>query len=90
MLFKAWEFCVVCFRSKVFMPLAIQNAYTTWKPITNQNITSLLQNSPNDTVALIQWGTLIIFDNLIGHTDRYNAYICRYLIKFNYAGMSVI
>ena len=60
------------------MPLTIRKAYTDGKPVTSQivHFSSLFQTSPSSTAELIQWGTLIIFDNLIGHTDRYNAYMC--------------
>ena len=75
MLFKVWKFCVCLFRFNVFMPLAIQNAYTTGKPVTSHIIdfSPLHHISTTSTAELIQWGTLIIFDTLIGHTDRYNA-----------------
>ena len=65
------------------MPLAIQNAYTTGNPVTSQiiHVSPLTSYESTYTDELIQWGTLIIFDNLIGHTDRYNAYMCMYFIN---------
>jgi hypothetical protein len=55
------------------MPPVITNAYKTGNPVTNNIITQYtkpLLSKPHAVAELIQWGTIIVFDNLIGHYDR--------------------
>ena len=62
------------------MPHAIQDAYRIGQPINSYIIRySPLFNRESTAIAeVIQWGTLIIFDNLIGHYDRYTRVVDRY------------
>ena len=55
------------------MPQAIQDAYKLGTPIKSENIGYYphIISEPTAIAEVIQWGTLIIFDNLIGHYDRY-------------------
>ncbi|XP_060561251.1 four-jointed box protein 1-like [Ruditapes philippinarum] len=55
------------------MPPVITNAYKTGNPVTSNIITQYtkpLLSKPHAVAELIQWGTIIVFDNLIGHYDR--------------------
>jgi hypothetical protein len=54
------------------MPATIREAYFRQETITSNLINSswTLQNNPGMLSELIQWGTILIFDDLIGHFDR--------------------
>ncbi|XP_060561256.1 four-jointed box protein 1-like, partial [Ruditapes philippinarum] len=57
---------------KTLMPATIREAYFRQETITSKLINSswTLQNNPGMLSELIQWGTILIFDDLIGHFDR--------------------
>ncbi|XP_060596612.1 four-jointed box protein 1-like isoform X1 [Ruditapes philippinarum] len=59
-------------RLKTFMPQVIYNAYKTGKPVNSAMIheSPSLRNKSTAIAELIQWGTLIVFDYLVGHHDR--------------------
>ncbi|XP_045196192.2 four-jointed box protein 1-like [Mercenaria mercenaria] len=59
-------------RHKTMMPQTIRNAFLKEEPVTNRTIHTSISLKRNSTLTaeLIQWGTIIIFDNLIGHYDR--------------------
>jgi hypothetical protein len=54
------------------MPQVIYNAYKTGKPVNSAMIheSPSLRNKSTAIAELIQWGTLILFDYLVGHHDR--------------------
>ncbi|XP_060588484.1 four-jointed box protein 1-like [Ruditapes philippinarum] len=59
-------------RLNTFMPHVIYNAYTTGTPVNSAVIheSPSLRNKSTAIAELIQWGTLIVFDYLVGHHDR--------------------
>ncbi|XP_060555749.1 four-jointed box protein 1-like, partial [Ruditapes philippinarum] len=55
---------------KVFMPSVIKDAVTSGKPVDSDVIYNTNTLRSNTSISeLIQWGTMIIFDNLIEHND---------------------
>ncbi|XP_045198997.2 four-jointed box protein 1-like [Mercenaria mercenaria] len=57
---------------ETFIPPIIRAAYATGEPVTNAVIhdTKYLSGNTAAISELVQWGSLIVFDNLIGHYDR--------------------
>jgi hypothetical protein len=54
------------------MPSVIKDAVTSGKPVNSDVIYNTNTPRSNTSIPdLIQWGTMIIFDNLIEHYDRY-------------------
>ncbi|XP_060600186.1 four-jointed box protein 1-like [Ruditapes philippinarum] len=60
---------------KVFMPSVIRDAVISGKPVNSDVIYNTNTLKSNTSISeLIQWGTMIIFDNLIKHCDRLKKY----------------
>lgn len=61
-------------KSATFAPHApriIREAYLKGQLITSDTILNSNLTNPRDIADVIQWGTMIVFDSLVGHYDRF-------------------